>query len=125
MGAGEDRGDELRGVVLAVRRGSIVVQAAGGPADVDTGVACTTDTRFAVASVSKQFTAAAVLLLVERGAVGLIDPLSRWFGHGPGPGPEEPRGHRAYATREDRPRPPVLADALRQHHDPAARQRRL
>jgi CubicO group peptidase (beta-lactamase class C family) len=84
MGAGEEGPDELRGVALAVRRGSIVVHAAGGPADVDTGVACTADTRFAVASVSKQFTAAAVLLLAERGAVALTDPLSRWFGQGPG-----------------------------------------
>jgi CubicO group peptidase (beta-lactamase class C family) len=84
MGVGEEGGDELRGVALAVRRGSIVVQAAGGPADANTGVACTADTRFAVASVSKQFTAAAVLLLVERGAVALNDPLSRWFGQGPG-----------------------------------------
>ena len=69
--------DALRGVVLAVREGSTVVQATGGPASADTGRACTGDTRFAVASVSKQFTAAAVLLLVERGAVALDDPLSR------------------------------------------------
>jgi CubicO group peptidase (beta-lactamase class C family) len=74
---------ELRGVVLAVRRGSVVLQAAGGPADVETGVACAVDTCFAVASVSKQFTAAAVLLLVERGVVGLDEPLRRWFGRGP------------------------------------------
>jgi CubicO group peptidase (beta-lactamase class C family) len=61
----------------------MVVRAAGGAADVETGAACTVDTCFAVASVSKQFTAAAVRLLVERGAVVLDDPLSRWFGRGP------------------------------------------
>jgi CubicO group peptidase (beta-lactamase class C family) len=33
--------------------------------------------------VSKQFTAAAVLLLVERTALALDDPLSRWFDRGP------------------------------------------
>ena len=84
MGAGEEGGDELRGVILAVRRGSTVVHAEGGPADAHTGLACTADTRFAVASVSKQFTAAAVLLLVERVALALDDPLSCWFGQGPG-----------------------------------------
>jgi CubicO group peptidase (beta-lactamase class C family) len=83
MGADEAGINDLRGVVLAVRQGSTIVHAAGGPADVDTGVACTTDTRFAIASVSKQFTAAAVLLLVERGVVALNDPLSRWFGQSP------------------------------------------
>jgi CubicO group peptidase (beta-lactamase class C family) len=80
VGAEGNCRSDLRGVVLAVRRGSIAVQAAGGPADVDTEVVCTADTRFPIASVSKQFTAAAVLLLVERGAVALDDPLSRWFG---------------------------------------------
>lgn len=83
MAADDEGSDDLRGVVLVVRQGSPIVRAAGGPADADTGVACTADTRFAVASVSKQFTAAAVLLLAERGAVALNDPLSRWFGQGP------------------------------------------
>jgi CubicO group peptidase (beta-lactamase class C family) len=76
--------EQLRGVVLAVRQGSTVLHAVGGLADAETGLACTADTHFAVASVGKQFTAAAVLLLVERGDVALDDPLSRWFGRSPG-----------------------------------------
>lgn len=38
----------------------------------------TTATRFSLASASKTYTAVLVLQLVDRGAVGLDDPLSRW-----------------------------------------------
>jgi CubicO group peptidase (beta-lactamase class C family) len=40
-------------------------------------------TRFQVASVSKQFTAAAVLLLAERGVLAVGDPADRWLAAGP------------------------------------------
>lgn len=40
---------------------------------------CTTDTRFQIASVSKQFTATAAMLLVEEGEVSLGDPISSWL----------------------------------------------
>jgi CubicO group peptidase (beta-lactamase class C family) len=39
-----------------------------------------TETRYQLASVSKQFTAAAVLLLVQRGTLTLDDPVGRWIG---------------------------------------------
>src|SRR5271155_397927 len=42
-------------------------------------VPSTTGTRYAIDSVSKEFTAAAVLLLAEQGKLSLEDPLSRWF----------------------------------------------
>jgi CubicO group peptidase (beta-lactamase class C family) len=38
-----------------------------------------TETRYQLASVSKQFTAAAVLLLVEDGMLSLGDPVGRWI----------------------------------------------
>ena len=38
-----------------------------------------TETRYQLASVSKQFTAAAALLLVEDGVVALDDPVGRWI----------------------------------------------
>jgi len=41
---------------------------------------CTERTRFQIASVSKQFTAAAVLLLAERGELSLDDPVGRRLG---------------------------------------------
>ena len=41
---------------------------------------CSARTRFQIASVSKQFTAAAVLLLAARGRLGLDDPIGRRLG---------------------------------------------
>lgn len=48
-----------------------------GLADVEAGTALTTDTRFHIASVGKQFTATAILLLEQEGKLALTDPLSR------------------------------------------------
>jgi CubicO group peptidase (beta-lactamase class C family) len=44
----------------------------------------TTGTRYQLASVSKQFTAAAVLLLAADGVLSLDDPVERWVGGWPG-----------------------------------------
>ncbi|MEU4689143.1 serine hydrolase domain-containing protein [Actinoplanes sp. NPDC023714] len=43
----------------------------------------TSDVRYQIASVSKQFTAAAVLMLAEKGALALDDDLGRWIGGWP------------------------------------------
>src|ERR1700689_5438261 len=48
-------------------------KAAYGMADLEHNVPVTLDTAFEAGSVSKQFTAAALLLLVERGKVSLND----------------------------------------------------
>jgi CubicO group peptidase (beta-lactamase class C family) len=53
--------------------------AAYGMADLEHAVANTTSTVFEVGSVSKQFTAAAVVLLVERGQVSLDDDIRKYF----------------------------------------------
>ena len=67
--------------VAVVRRGGVTVaERVGGMADRDLGVACAAGTRFQIASVSKQFTAAAVLLLAGQSRLRLDDPVSRWFG---------------------------------------------
>lgn len=71
----------VRGSVLVMRGESVVVETHSGLADVDT--VCSARTRFQIASVSKQFTAAAILLLAERGALSLTDPVTRWIGDGP------------------------------------------
>jgi CubicO group peptidase (beta-lactamase class C family) len=69
----------LRGAVMVTRAGSVVLDAAAGPADARVASACTADTRFQIASISKQFAAIAVLLLAERGAVRPDEPITRWF----------------------------------------------
>jgi CubicO group peptidase (beta-lactamase class C family) len=72
--------DDMSGIALAQRGSVIVAEHAGGMADRDLGLACTRETRFQIASVSKQFTAAAVLLLVSQSRLSLDDPVSCWFG---------------------------------------------
>jgi CubicO group peptidase (beta-lactamase class C family) len=61
--------------------GEVAWSGARGVADVVTANPLTTDTRFDIASVSKQFTATAVLLLAQEGRLALTDSLAR---HVPG-----------------------------------------
>jgi CubicO group peptidase (beta-lactamase class C family) len=70
------------GCVLAVaRHGEVVFERAFGLADLGTGEALTPRHRFRVASHSKAFTAAGIMLLRERGRLGLDDAVGR---HVPG-----------------------------------------
>jgi CubicO group peptidase (beta-lactamase class C family) len=57
-----------------------MVEARGyGKASVELDAPATPATLYALASVSKQFTAAAIMLLVEEGKVGLDDPITNYF----------------------------------------------
>jgi D-alanyl-D-alanine carboxypeptidase len=75
------------GVVLVAKGDSIVYQKAFGLADRTFKVPNTTSTRFQIASVSKPITAAAILLMAERGKLSLDDPVSKWV-------PDFPNGDR-------------------------------
>src|SRR5215467_10756076 len=77
------RVEGLRGAAMVTRGGSAMVDLAAGLADVEAGVACTSGTRFQLCSVSKQFAAAAVMLLVESGRLDLGEPVGRWLPDGP------------------------------------------
>lgn len=65
--------------VLVLRDGVPVVRRSYGLADLETGTAATARTNYRLASVSKQFTAAAVLLLVEEGRLRLDDNARGWL----------------------------------------------
>lgn len=68
------------GFVLAVVRDGTLTYAKGfGYADIGRRIRVETATRFAIGSITKQFTAVAVLLLAERGALALDDPLSKYY----------------------------------------------
>ncbi len=70
----------IAGLSIAVfEHGQPIVAAGYGFADVAAGVAATADTSYPIASVTKHFTAAAVLRLADQGHLGLDDPLSRFF----------------------------------------------
>src|SRR5687767_9221391 len=76
----EDR--QAPGCSAAVsRHGAVIYRRGAGLANLEYGTPITPASVFHVASVSKQFTAMAVLLLVERGRLSLDDEVSR---HVPG-----------------------------------------
>ena len=61
------------GSVLVARGSDVIVSKAYGLADVEWNVPATPGTRFKVASITKQITAAAILLLEERGRLKIDD----------------------------------------------------
>jgi len=63
------------GAVLAARDGKVTAALGVGPADLDGKVGNDAHTLFELASVTKQFTAAAVLVLVQQGKLKLDDPI--------------------------------------------------
>ncbi len=70
----------LVGLSLAImRRGELVLAKGYGARSLATGAPVTPETEFAIASISKQFTCAAALLLEEQGALSLDDPVAKYF----------------------------------------------
>ena len=69
----------LRGAAMVTRGGSVEVELAAGLADAEAGVLCGPGTRFQLCSVSKQFAAAAAMLLAESGRLDLSEPVDRWL----------------------------------------------
>jgi CubicO group peptidase (beta-lactamase class C family) len=65
------------GAVLVARDGQVVFRRAFGDANRELAVPNSPETRFRIGSVSKQFTAAAVLLLAQRGSLKLTDPIQQ------------------------------------------------
>ena len=59
--------------------GTEVLHSAYGMADLEHHVALSPDSVFEAGSVSKQFTAAAILLLAEQGKLQLSDPVRKYF----------------------------------------------
>lgn len=64
--------------VAVVTDGRIAYHQAYGSARLAPAVAALSDMRYAVGSVSKQFTATAVLMLAQEGKLSLSDPVSRY-----------------------------------------------
>jgi len=69
---------EFMGAASVTVNGRLAFSAACGWADVGRKIRNTKDTRFRIASITKQFTAAAVLLLREQGKFSLSDPIGKY-----------------------------------------------
>jgi CubicO group peptidase (beta-lactamase class C family) len=69
--------------LLVVKNGKIVRAEGFGLANVELQVPVKPETIFQSGSVGKQFTATAVMMLVEEGKIGLDDPLTKYFADAP------------------------------------------
>lgn len=87
------QGDVPGASLLVIKDGKPVVRRGYGYANLGTHEAATPATNYRLASVSKQFTAAAILLLAERGQLSLDDHARRWL-------PELPPEHEAITIRQ-------------------------
>jgi CubicO group peptidase (beta-lactamase class C family) len=78
--------------VAVLQAGKAVVRRAYGLANVEEQEAATPATNYRLASMTKQFTAAAILLLAEDGLLSIDDTVRRWL-------PTLPRGANAVRVR--------------------------
>jgi D-alanyl-D-alanine carboxypeptidase len=65
--------------IAVVRGGKLVYAHAYGLANLETKTPATPQMRYSIGSISKQFTAAAVLMLAEEGKLSLDDKVVRWM----------------------------------------------
>src|SRR5262249_33720090 len=90
------RGDEMQrivqpyvdarmfmGSVLVAKNGKIVLSKSYGMADLEWNVPNSPSTRFNIASMTKQFTAASILLLEDRGKLKTDDFVKKYFPDAP------------------------------------------
>lgn len=83
----------VAGLSIAVVRGAdTLIMRAYGSADLELDVAMPPDAVYEIGSVTKQFTAAAILMLQEDGKLSLDDPLTQWM-------PDYPVGDRSLTLR--------------------------
>ncbi len=77
------RYDDTPGISVAVAHKGKTVYAKGfGYADLEKKIRATADTKYRIASISKMFTAVAIMQLQEKGRLKLSDPISKylpWF----------------------------------------------
>lgn len=69
----------FHGTALVAQRGNVVLHQAYGVADPTTGRPNTTATLFSTGSVTKQFTATAIMKLASEGRLSTDDPMSRYI----------------------------------------------
>ncbi|HVN78108.1 MAG TPA: serine hydrolase [Terriglobia bacterium] len=78
-------GDSPGAAVLVAKQGKVLFEKGYGYSNIGDHVPITPETKFRIGSITKQFTAAAILRLKEEGKLDLNDPLSKYL-------PDFPRG---------------------------------
>jgi CubicO group peptidase (beta-lactamase class C family) len=77
------KNDGFSGAVLVARGGTPLLREAYGKANIELEVPNTAQTKFRLGSITKQFTAMAVLILSEQGKLNLEDPISKHLEYTP------------------------------------------
>jgi CubicO group peptidase (beta-lactamase class C family) len=72
------KAERFSGAILVARDGKVLVSKGYGMADVENDVPNTPETKFRLGSITKQFTAAAILLLQERGKLSVQDSICKY-----------------------------------------------
>lgn len=73
------RFDQFSGSVLIARNGKPIFEMSYGTANMELNVPNRTDTKFRIGSISKQFTAAAIMKLQEQGKLSIHDPICNYL----------------------------------------------
>lgn len=76
---------EFNGTVLVMQKGNVIYQKEFGMADREWNIPNTINTKFRIGSVTKQFAAACILLLLDEGKLSVDDLLSKYI-------PDYPKG---------------------------------
>ena len=71
--------DSFSGTVLIARAGQVVFCKGYGMANLELDVPCKPDTKFRLGSITKQFTAMAILILQERGKLNVADHIKKYM----------------------------------------------
>ncbi|MGV3614296.1 MAG: serine hydrolase domain-containing protein [Fimbriimonas sp.] len=113
---GRMAGAKIPGAILLVSRdGKPIRVGTYGLANLETTAPVRRDTAFEIGSVSKQFTAAAVLLLVDEGKLGLDEPIGKYL-------PDAPEKWRPLTLRQVLSHTAGLKDTMQSPDDAKFRQ---
>ncbi|MBL8190382.1 MAG: beta-lactamase family protein, partial [Acidobacteria bacterium] len=71
--------NEPGAAVIAVKDGQVVFRKGYGMANMELGVAIEPDMIFRIGSITKQFTAVSILMLMEQGKLSLSDEITKFL----------------------------------------------
>jgi CubicO group peptidase (beta-lactamase class C family) len=74
---------QFMGSVLVAQGDQVLFRKSYGSADLEWNIPNTPTTKFRIGSITKQFTAVAILLLAERGKLELDDPIRKYYADAP------------------------------------------
>lgn len=77
--AAAERDDDFSGVILIAQGTDVLLRKAAGFADRERQIRNTPETKFNLESVTKQFTAAAIMILVQDDKIALNDPITKFY----------------------------------------------